>query len=467
MEAVQQGIDAVRQRIPRVGAHGNTVKPNVNVEAIDKLIASVHDAQQKDPSSDLHALLEVVSTRLDQAHADVTESNRHYYVALNKLWRAVDKKFPTSLDDMINPSLFGSEKCTQALDTVVLDYLLRAGHTQVAELFSEETGAQLPEPQKAALAELCRLFSALETGQTQPILAWASAHGDALRARHSALEYYLLRNQFLGIVQGDVHYGDDTMHGLATEPTTNVHLAFLYGRKHFAPYLATHLDEIQQLYALLLYLPKFPVFARGVPLDEAPDTGTLLSYVPERYKNTLSALRIDTPELAAQFRADFCALAHLGQLCPLQASVDVGANNALGRINKVRQVMKERGNEWSQADELPVRLSSNPDRDPPPPRTAAAQHFSVPREQRDEQRREPTHDDAVWPCALSRQSDAHRAWEPRQVPLLSRRVESQASAASLSVGASVHYEKLSWMRKKSIFIRTCRLVQTHVGTSSG
>lgn len=420
MDGVQQGIDAVRQHIPIVDEQGKTVQPGPSIQALDTFLGTCEEIRQCGTQEDASTLLQTLRTRLDKAHTDITEANRHYYVALNKLWRAVDKKFPTSLDSLIDPKLFSSEKCTYALDTAMIDYLFRAGHFDVASMFSEETGVHVPESQRTAIAELRTLSAALETGNTQPILHWASAHGEALRARNSSLEYFLLRSQFLGIAQGDLHFGADTTSHLVEGATTNAHLAFLYGRRYFAPYFSTHLDEIQRLYALLLYLPKFPVSVSGVPLDDAPDPTTLLSYVPLEYRDMLTSLRTDMKALGAQFRADFCALAHLPQLCPLQASADVGANNALGRINKVRNVMKDRGNEWSQADELPVCVFLLIlDRNPPPAGAAAAQHVPMPGVQGAWHGGKSAYDDAMWTRFVFRHADSYCPGQPCQVSLLS------------------------------------------------
>lgn len=354
MEAVQQGIDGVRKRLPSGDVTDTFPDKTSALHAVDTLIDALQH-QNSTPSEDPSLPSTAHRALLERANANVSEANRHCYSALNKLWRAVDKKFPTSLDSMVDPKLFNSDKCTYALDTVVLDYLLRAGHTDVAAMYSRETGVYIPETQRTAIGELGRLLSALESGNTRPILEWASAHGEALRERNSLLEYHLLRSQFLNIAQGCVRLEDEAACDLVQMPTTNVHLAFMFGRRYFGPYLATQLEEIQSMYALLLFLPKFRVSPRGVPMERSKDASKMLTYVPWKYRTLLLSLRTDIGALAAQFRKDFYALSHMSQLCSLQASVDVGVNNALGRINKVRNVMKDRHNEWSQADELPVR----------------------------------------------------------------------------------------------------------------
>lgn len=42
---------------------------------------------------------------------------------------------------------------------------------------------------------------------------------------------------------------------------------------------------------------------------------------------------------------------------PLRVVGDIGGGSALARIEKARNVMKEKKSEWSQSDELPVRCS--------------------------------------------------------------------------------------------------------------
>ncbi|WFC98003.1 hypothetical protein MYAM1_000724 [Malassezia yamatoensis] len=375
MDTIHQGIGSVRDRIPSYEKNdGDQVKYGAALKEVDALIEKIYRG------SELCSTEDTLRAELEKANQGVSEANRHYYVALNKLWRSVQKKYPSSLDSMIDPKLFKSDTCTYALDTVVLDYLLRAGETDIAAEYSRETGVYIPEAQKVAILELSGLSRALQNGDTAPILRWATANSQALRDRHSPLEYDLLRNKLLCIAQGNaVLDEEDSL--LATGPTTNVQLAFAYGRRHFVPYLSTHLEEIQCIYTLLLFLPKFRVSAKGTPLKSSMNAEGLLSYVPWKYRALILSLRFDMRALFTRFHADYCAINRLSRPCALQASVDVGVNNALGRIHKVRSMMKDRHNEWSQANELPVSLSTvdRSDRNSFTPRTQATQHISMSR----------------------------------------------------------------------------------------
>ena len=53
----------------------------------------------------------------------------------------------------------------------------------------------------------------------------------------------------------------------------------------------------------------------------------------------------------------YCANLGMSRQIPLKVVADIGGGGTLARIQKGRKLMRERKSEWSQADELPVRLS--------------------------------------------------------------------------------------------------------------
>ena len=57
------------------------------------------------------------------------------------------------------------------------------------------------------------------------------------------------------------------------------------------------------------------------------------------------------------FAREYCASLGMSRQIPLKVVADIGGGGALARIEKGRKLMRERKSEWSQADELPVRLS--------------------------------------------------------------------------------------------------------------
>jgi hypothetical protein len=58
------------------------------------------------------------------------------------------------------------------------------------------------------------------------------------------------------------------------------------------------------------------------------------------------------------FAREYCASLGMSRQIPLKVVADIGGGGALARIEKGRKLMRERKSEWSQTDELPVRLFS-------------------------------------------------------------------------------------------------------------
>lgn len=59
-------------------------------------------------------------------------------------------------------------------------------------------------------------------------------------------------------------------------------------------------------------------------------------------------------DVAFEFTQEYCANLGLSKQLPLRVVGDIGGGGALSRIEKGRKLMRERKNEWSQANELPV-----------------------------------------------------------------------------------------------------------------
>lgn len=151
---------------------------------------------------------------------------------------------------------------------------------------------------------------------------------------------------------------------------TNKKLAFAYARRHFKPFLHSQILEVQRLYCLLMFLPEFPAAAPSpsstrsadqtpIPSPSAPPLHHFYQRFPPLYHPLLDARLVHAPALLPLFRLDYCARMGVARDPPLKIAVEIGAGGALSRIMKVRQVMKLKGNEWSQADELPVSLCQN------------------------------------------------------------------------------------------------------------
>ena len=397
MEAVQKSLEQVSKRAPGLHSNSTSAKaaattPSVH-DSIDRLIAHVEAAKASLSSSSAApnpaVLLAELKSSVETAQKSILDRQKEFYAALSKSTKALDKKFPIPIDGVADPSLFSSREAQTALERVILNHLQRNGDWSTSYKFAVEAQLPLSPETEALYVQLHNVVAAMARGDLRPAISWAERERHWLQSRKSGLEFALHRSQFIRIAAGVILPGSeagnrdpdgenvemmsasiDQLHPpSASAPTsvpaptdlsapvarTNVERALAYGREHFKPFRSTHLAEIQRLFTLLAFLPAFlaspPYGPEG--LDAVP-VEHLIPTVPLIYRPLLDASLVHAPLLEPLFRVEFCARNRIAKDAPLAIGVEVGAGGALNKIIKVKAVMKERGNEWSQADELPV-----------------------------------------------------------------------------------------------------------------
>ena len=150
---------------------------------------------------------------------------------------------------------------------------------------------------------------------------WVKRNRDFLQARQSPLEFHLHRARYL--------------HFLIECDPPDVPSAVAYAKANFRYFYSHHESEIMRLMACVVYLPL-----------------TRLRVSP--YADLASPnLYVDIDPI---FAREYCASLGMSRQIPLKVVADIGGGGALARIEKGRKLMRERKSEWSQADELPVRL---------------------------------------------------------------------------------------------------------------
>ncbi|SPO25515.1 uncharacterized protein UTRI_03065_B [Ustilago trichophora] len=410
MEAVQKSLEQVAKRAPGLHSNSSSSKaaattPTVH-DSIDRLIAqveaakaSLHSPTQPNPA----VLLAELKSSVESAQKSILDRQKEFYAALSKSTKALDKKFPIPIDGVADPSLFSSPEAQTALERVILNHLQRNGDWSTSYKFAVEAQLPLSPETEGLYVQLHNVIAAMGRGDLRPAISWAEQERHWLEGRMSGLEFALHRSQYIRIAAGAILPGSedglgnrdpdgenvemmsasiDQLHptssaltsAVATTTTTatsasssdpigapvartNVERALAYGREHFKPFRSTHLTEIQRLFTLLAFLPAFiPAPAYGPEgLDSVP-VEHLIPTVPLIYRPLLDANLVHAPLLEPLFRIEFCARNRIAKDAPLAIGVEVGAGGALNKIIKVKAVMKERGNEWSQADELPIEI---------------------------------------------------------------------------------------------------------------
>lgn len=333
--------------------------------------------------------------------------------------------------------------------------------------------SSLPVPPSDTYRQLDAISHALDAGHLQPAMQWAEANREFLSHRGSSLEFALHRSQFIRIATAqqftpvmpgsgapidpdgdDIITGTDEAGGLRSSlPKSHIEQAVHYGRQNFRPHLRAHLGEIQSLYSFILFLPQ------TLPAD--PDAGSPSSHlaflrelVPYAYHHFLEPTLVHSPYLLPMFQVEFCARNRLAREAPLKTAVEVGAGGALMKIMKVRQVMKMRGNEWSQANELPVSpvfaakmfacalltLSvatdvARVDGHPAAASLALPFDIHVSCQQGTSDGGKPAHDDGVWSrrlCRIPCKTGQSHPWEA-QMRLLPHRKHSRSGCKTVPI----------------------------------
>lgn len=87
---------------------------------------------------------------------------------------------------------------------------------------------------------------------------------------------------------------------------------------------------------------------------------TCVAYLPLSKLQTSPYADLSSPslhfDLEPLFAKEYCASLGMSRQVPLRVVGDIGAGGALAKIEKGRRIMRERKSEWSQTDELPVRV---------------------------------------------------------------------------------------------------------------
>ncbi|WFD25260.1 hypothetical protein MNAN1_000227 [Malassezia nana] len=267
----------------------------------------------------------------------------------------MESVFPGSLDHLISPDVFRDPTSVRALDRAMYEYFVRTGENGIAKSISESTEVFPHDAEEDAFKALQAFNEDMKVGRLDRIRTWVTSHREELKMRHSPLEYLLYRHEFIRLALGRAT-SDKAFSLHQDQAPTNVSMALAYGGRHFHSHYHTYMDQIQQLYTILVFVPRFPVDEQGVARDGFSCEQDILAHIPSRYRELIFVCDKELDFLRTTFHRDYCAISNLPHKDPLEASVHVGADIALSRIIKARKMKQQYGHEWSQADELPVEI---------------------------------------------------------------------------------------------------------------
>ena len=157
---------------------------------------------------------------------------------------------------------------------------------------------------------------------TDTSFRWTNENRAFLTERRSPLEFHLHRSRYLKLLQ-------KTPFASQTDP------AFQYLAEHLLPLYTDYPAEIDRLGSC-------PLWVSMGRLSSSP------------YADLASAA-LHTG-LEAEFTKEYASRMQIGREAPLKVLNHIGGGNALVRIEKGKKVMKERRGDWTNNDDLPVRV---------------------------------------------------------------------------------------------------------------
>ncbi|RHZ87800.1 hypothetical protein Glove_30g58 [Diversispora epigaea] len=285
------------------------------VEKIDKLSQIIYQTIQQlkfDSPKEIDNLL-LLSRTLESYASQASEEHKEIQKIVSKYEKAIDRKWKQDITIASNPEAFVSKETV--LQRTIALHFIRHGKFRLGNTFIGETGLDLPNSLQMQFLRMYQILDAINNLNLEPALLWAKSQRDELERRGSSLEFQLHRLHFIKYL---LEQRRDE--------------ALMYAKTNFEYFQARHMKEIKRLMGALIYINR---------LSSSP------------YADFLS--KDAWTDIQQTFTRDFCNL--LGMACdsPLYISVTVGAT-ALPTIIKMATIMKEKKNEWSQQNELPVEI---------------------------------------------------------------------------------------------------------------
>ncbi|KIJ44107.1 hypothetical protein M422DRAFT_30626 [Sphaerobolus stellatus SS14] len=299
-----------------------TGKPSNLSGALDSLLQSLQELKQQVEAGDSLDIPQEITKLIQDKKKDVDDKQKEIHSSLNKLGKAIDKKFPEPVPAY--HEMFTSSEAAKALERTVLNHFMRTGQFASANVLHEDSGIEVDPYQQAQLSEMYNILQALDGNDVTPALRWVELNRAFLKIRASSLEFHLYRSHYLRL--------------LTTADSPLPALTYL---RSFPPEIRTaHEQEFFRLTTSLAYFP-------------------LSKLASSPYADlTNPALHSD---LRQAFAREYCAHLGLSKQLPLRVVGDIGGRGALAKIEKGRRVMRENKNEWSQSNELPTEIPVPPE----------------------------------------------------------------------------------------------------------
>ncbi|KAL7753348.1 hypothetical protein RI367_001123 [Sorochytrium milnesiophthora] len=289
---------------------------------LQNTLKEAREAVAKDPTAAKQQLT-LLSAKVKSQCTQAIDHQKELFASVNKIAKTVDKKFGNA-DLTWNPQAFDSKE--RVLNRALALHFTRHGRFDLAETFVRESGIEQPSDHNEHFVEMYHVVETLKARDLTPALRWVEEKRFELNRIFSTLEFNLHRLRFIQILTAE---GRASAMSVDRNPTRD---ALSYAQQHFAPFATQHLAEIQRLTCSVLFWKRYSSSPYAAYLSPAMWS-----------------------DVEHQFTREYCSLLGLSPESPLYISTMVGTT-ALPLIMKMSTIMKEKKNEWTQQNELPVEV---------------------------------------------------------------------------------------------------------------
>jgi hypothetical protein len=190
----------------------------IEVEAtIDKMISNLSSYKDR-PDQVLLNDTKNLSTK-------ISEGVKDHYSLINKLSKAVDKKFKADLDSVWDPKAIDGKE--HLLHQILVRHLVREGRFTLAQVFAKEAGVEFEQTLHTKYMEMFHIQEALRLQNPDLAIQWATQYSQFLHESGSSLEFKLHKVKYLVLVQ-----------------SRKIPEALEYAKKHFHKFADTQMKGI-------------------------------------------------------------------------------------------------------------------------------------------------------------------------------------------------------------------------------
>ncbi|CAG8782989.1 6394_t:CDS:2, partial [Gigaspora rosea] len=259
-------------------------------------------------------LMEILRS-IELLTSQVNDDHKEFQKTISRYEKVIDKKWKQDITIASNPDAFVDKE--PVLQRTIALHFIRQGKFKLVDTFMQDTQLMdFTTDLQEQFDHMYEILDAINNFNLELALEWAKSKRKELEQRGSSLEFDLHRLHYIKyLVKQQDRKG-----------------ALNYARLNFNDFQTRHMHEIRRLMCAILYIDR---------LESSP------------YADLTS--NDAWTDIQTTFTRDFCNLLKMSCDSPLYTSLTVGST-ALPTIIKMATIMKEKKNEWSQQDELPVEV---------------------------------------------------------------------------------------------------------------